>query len=100
MAAKAKRAMVGYYPGGGVYAVGNPGITLTEARERAAKEGLVGFQLFPLGGDDADGGEHLYRRRGENGTYTERGQSWEFAAQLTEHVVGPIRDDEQKSNSE
>ena len=94
MASEVKRAMVGYYPGGGVYAVGNPGITLTGARERAAKEGLVGFQLFPLGGDDADGGEHIYRRRGENGTYTERGQSREFAAQLSEYVAGLIEKDE------
>lgn len=83
MVAEVRRAMVGYYPGGGVYAVGNPGITLTQAQEMAARKGLVGFQLFPLGGDDADGGQHTYRRRGEDGKYTEPGQASEFAAQLS-----------------
>lgn len=86
MVAEVRRAMVGYYPGGGVYAVGNPGITLTQAQEMAARKGLAGFQLFPLGGDDADGGQHIYRRRGEDGKYTEPGSSSEFAAMLSFYV--------------
>jgi hypothetical protein len=39
MAAEPLCAMVGYYPPpGGVYAVGNPGITLTKAREPCSHE--------------------------------------------------------------
>jgi hypothetical protein len=93
MVAEIRRAMVGYYPGGGVYAVGNPGITLTKAQEMAARKGLVGFQLLPLGGDDADGGQHTYWRRGEDGKYTEPGSSREFAALLcfySEKQRGPL----------
>jgi hypothetical protein len=51
-----KYAMIGYYPsdvGGGVYAVGNEGVTVAEAKEHAAKEGLELFQVFPLQGQES-----------------------------------------------
>ncbi len=85
-------AMIGYYPsGGGVYAVGNEGVTVKEAKELAAKEGLELFQLFPLQGKES--GPHQFYRRQEDGTY-KQGRSREFAARLSGYVGALIEKDE------
>ncbi len=89
-----KYAMVGYYPSdvsGGVYAVGNEGVTTQEAKERAAEEGLELFQLFPLRGKPT--GNHRFYRLKEDGNY-EHGRSREFAARLSEYVGSLIEKDE------
>ncbi len=88
-----KFAVVGYYPTGAVYAVGNPGITLDEAKEHAAKEDLESFQLFPLERRSPKGGQHGFYRRDENGEYKKR-RSREFAAQLSPYVAKLIEKDE------
>ncbi len=87
-----KYAMVGYYPNdvsGGVYAVGNEGVTVKEAKERAAEEGLELFQLFPLRGKPT--GDHRFYRLEEDGSY-KRGESREFAARLSGYVGGLIEE--------
>jgi hypothetical protein len=87
-------AMIGYYPphvSGQVYAVGNEGVTVQEAKNRAAEEGLEMFQLFPLRGKDS--GPHQFYRLHEDGKY-EQGRSREFAARLSEYVGGLIDKDE------
>ena len=88
-----KYAMIGYYPlhvSGQVYAVGNEGVTVEEAKERAAEKGLEMFQLFPLPGE---GGGHRFYRLHENGKYAQ-GQSRYFAARLSGYVGGLIEKDE------
>ena len=87
-----KFAMVGYYPSGQVYAVGNEGITRDGAKERAAEEGLEVFQLFPLHGQEETGDHVFYRRRSDGGY--EIGRSREFAARLSPYVGGLIKNDE------
>ena len=85
--------MIGYYPQqvhGQVYAVGNEGVTVEEAKEHAAKEGLELFQLFPLPGE---GGGHRFFRRQEDGSY-KQGRSREFAARLSGYVGSLIEKDE------
>jgi hypothetical protein len=87
-------AMVGYYPlhvNGQVYAVGNEGVTVKEAKDRAADEGLELFQLFPLRGKDT--GPHQLYRLHENGKYVQ-GRSREFAARLSGYVGKLIERDE------
>lgn len=74
------------------HAVGNEGVTRAGAKERAAEEGLEGFQLFPLQGQEETGGHHFYRRQ-EGGDY-EMGRSREFAARLSSYVAGLIKKDE------
>jgi len=89
-----KYAMIGYYPNevsGGVYAVGNEGVTTEEAKEHAAREHLELFQLFPLKGQQS--GPHRFYRRNENGNYV-HGRSREFAARLSGYVGGLIEEDE------
>ena len=89
-----KYAMIGYYPPGSigqVYAVGNEGVTVAEARERAAEEGLELFQLFPLPGEES--GPHQFYRHHVDGTYRQ-GRSREFAARLSSYVGGLIKKDE------
>jgi hypothetical protein len=89
-----KYAMVGYYPNdvsGGVYAVGNEGVTTQEAKKRAAEEGLELFQLFPLRGKPT--GDHRFYRLKEDGSY-KRGESREFAARLSGYVGSLIEKDE------
>jgi hypothetical protein len=89
-----KYAMIGYYPdgvSGQVYAVGNDGVTVEEAKEHAAKEDLELFQLFPLPGEEV--GPHQFYRRQEDGKY-KQGRSREFAARLSEYVGGLIKKDE------
>lgn len=81
-----KYAMIGYYPNevsGGVYAVGNEGVTTRKAKELAAKEDLELFQLFPLQGKET--GQHQFYRRNEHGEY-KQGRSREFAARLSGYV--------------
>lgn len=81
-----KYAMIGYYPNevsGGVYAVGNEGVTAQEAKEQAAEEDLELYQLFPLRGKET--GQHQLYRRQEDGTY-KQGRSREFAARLSGYV--------------
>lgn len=85
-------AMVGYYPSGVVYAVGSGGVTPKEARERAAREDLESYQVFPLERQPPRGGHHGFYRRNENDEY-KRGQSREFAAQLTPYVAKLIEKD-------
>lgn len=87
-------AMVCYYPphvSGQVYAVGNEGVTVEEAKDRAAEEGLEMFQLFPLRGEDT--GPHQFYRLHEDGKY-KQGRSREFAARLSGYVDGLIKKDE------
>ncbi len=89
-----KYAMIGYYPNevsGGVYAVGNEGVTTQEAHERAVEEDLELFQLFPLRGQPT--GQHRFYRRQVDGAY-KQGQSREFAARLSEYVGGLIEKDD------
>ena len=89
-----KYAMIGYYPNevsGGVYAVGNEGVTAKEAKEQAAEEDLELYQLFPLRGKQS--GPHQLYRRQEDGTY-KQGRSREFAARLSGYVGGLIANDE------
>ncbi len=89
-----KFAMIGYYPNsvsGGVYAVGNEGITLEDAKELAAEESLELFQLFPL--KDKETGQHQFYRRQEDGSY-KQGRSREFAARLSGYVGSLIEKDE------
>jgi hypothetical protein len=89
-----KYAMIGYYPDldkGGVYAVGNEGVTVKKAKELAAKEDLELFQLFPLQGKQS-GPHQLYRRK-EDGGY-KQGRSREFAARLSGYVGRLIEKDE------
>ena len=89
-----KYAMIGYYlsdVGGGVYAVGNEGVTVAEAKEHAATEGLELFQLFPL--QRHESGPHQFYRRQEDGTY-KQGRSREFAARLSGYVGSLIEEDE------
>jgi hypothetical protein len=89
-----KFAMIGYYHDheGGVYAVGNEDVTLQEAKERAAKEGLALFQLFPLQGKET--GQRQFKRRLEDGTYNKQGRSREVAARLSGYVGNLIEKDE------
>jgi hypothetical protein len=90
-------AMVGYYPlhvSGQVFAVGNEGVTVQEAKDYAAKEGLEMFQLFPLRNKDT--GPHRFYRLHEDGKY-KQGRSREFAARLSEYVGGLIVRDEASS---
>jgi hypothetical protein len=92
-AAEEKYAMIGYYPidvSGQVYAVGNEGVTVEEAKEHAAGEGLEMYQLFPLRYKPT--GQHLFRRRNEDGDYVQ-GRSREFAARLSEYVGRLIEKD-------
>ncbi|MBA4116220.1 MAG: hypothetical protein H0X71_07225 [Rubrobacter sp.] len=89
-----KFAMIGYYPNsvsGGVYAVGNEGITLEDAKELAAEESLELFQLFPL--KDKETRQHQFYRRQEDGSY-KQGRSREFAARLSGYVGSLIEKDE------
>ncbi len=89
-----KYAMIGYYPNdvsGQVYAVGNEGVTVDEAKEHAAREGLELFQLFPL--RDKPTGPHRFYRRDEDGEY-KHGRSREFAARLSGYVARLIEKDE------
>ncbi len=86
-------AMVGYYPSGVVYAVGSQGVTPKEAKERAAEEDLDSFQLFPLERQPPKGGHHGFYRRDENGEY-KKGQSREFATQLSPYVARLIEEAE------
>jgi hypothetical protein len=84
--------MIGYYPihvSGQVYAVGNEGVTVKEAKERAAEEGLEMFQLFPLPGEG--GGHRFYRSREDDGY--KQSKSREFAARLSGYVGGLIERD-------
>jgi hypothetical protein len=86
--------MIGYYPNdvsGQVYAVGNEGVTVDEAKEHATREGLEMYQLFPLRYKPT--GQHLFRRRNEDGDYVQ-GRSREFAARLSGYVGGLIEKDE------
>lgn len=87
-----KYALIGYYPEqihGQVYAVGNEGVTVEEAKELAANEGLELFQVFPLPGE---GGGHRFFRRQEDDSY-KQGRSREFAARLSAYVAGLIQED-------
>ena len=89
-----KFAMIGYYheTEGGVYAVGNEGVTIQEAKERAAKEGLALFQLFPLQGKES--GDHQFYPRQEDGSYNKQGKSRYFCARLSPYVGRLIAKDE------
>ncbi len=84
--------MVGYYPSGVVYAVGNPGVMPDEAKVHAARENLESFQLFPLERQPPRGGQHGFYRRDENGEYKRR-RSREFAAQLSPYVAKLLEED-------
>jgi hypothetical protein len=88
-----KYAMIGYYPNavsGGVYAVGNEGVTVDEAKEHATREDLECFQLFPLRAKPT--GPHRFYRRDEDGQY-KHGRSREFAARLSGYVGSLIEKD-------
>ena len=87
-------AMIGYYHEnkGGVYAVGNEGVRIQEAKERAAKEGLALFQLFPLEGKET--GDHQFYPRQEDGSYNKQGKSRYFCARLSDYVGRLIAKDE------
>jgi hypothetical protein len=89
-----KFAMIGYYheTEGGVYAVGNEGVTIQEAKERAAKEGLVLFQLFPLQGKES--GDHQFYPRQGDGSYNKQGKTRYFCARLSGYVGRLIEKDE------
>lgn len=91
--AKKKFAMIGYYhrTEGGVYAVGNEGITRADAITTAAEEGLELFQLFPLEGKHT--GQHQFYYRKQDGEY-KQGQSRHFAARLSGYVGKLIERDE------
>ena len=86
-----KYAMIGYYPSGPVFAVGNEGVTTKKAKEHAAREGLECFQLFPLLNKPT--GQHLFYYRDEDGKY-KKGKSRYFAARLSGYVGGLIAKDE------
>ena len=70
----------------------NEGVTLQEAKERAAKEGLALFQLFPLQGKET--GQRQFNRRHEDGTYNKQGRSREVAARLAGYVGNLTEKDE------
>jgi hypothetical protein len=89
-----KYAMIGYYPNdvsGQAYAVGNDGVTVDEAKEHAAGEGLECFQLFPL--RDKPTGQHRFYYRDEGGKYAQ-GRSRYFAARRSAYVGRLIEKDE------
>jgi hypothetical protein len=88
-----KYAIIGYYPSGVVYAVGNEGVTPVEAKEHAAKQDLECFQLFPLERQPPKGGHHGFYRRDENGEYR-KGRSRYFAAKVSPYVAKLIEKDE------
>ena len=79
-------------PEGGVYAVGNEGVTLQEAKERAAQEGLALFQFFPLQGKET--GQHQFYPRQADGSYNKQGRSRYFCARLSPNVGRLIAKDE------
>ena len=61
-------------------------------KERAAKEGLALFQLFPLQGKET--GQHRFYRRQKDGTFKKQGRSREVAARLSGYVGNVFEKDE------